>query len=149
MGGMGDMGIVPRLQDYFRRQSQWLDQLKNDLERVADELQSEEPDDLLEKTRRWDVRNQAFAEEYLVLRKEWDASDQIATRDRDAIRAVARDVELQVEAVRQLYLQSAALAGETSASLNERLGELNLGRDMLGKYRIPSAPDSGSFDSSM
>ncbi len=149
MDTSSDMSIVPRLKDYFLRQSAWLESLTAELEGLPDALESEDVSPIENSARQWDTRNRAFAEEFVVLKKEWDHTPAISPDDRRTIRALARDVEARVETVRRIFVESAALAQTKSAALKEDLDDLNLGRDMLGKYRIPSAPDSGFFDSSM
>ncbi|PCJ57675.1 MAG: hypothetical protein COA73_10515 [Candidatus Hydrogenedentota bacterium] len=149
MGAVGDTNIAQRLMDYFQRQSAWLESVQEELKEMPDSLQSDDLDEVIGTTLQWDTRNKALAEEFVVLKKEWDRTEDIPSSDRKAIQALARDVESKVETVRILFEQSAALAGEKSLAMKESLDELKQGRGVLGKYKAPSSPDSSYFDSSM
>ncbi len=141
---LGNVDIAQRMKDYFRRQIDWFEQMRLELQRLENGLEGEEFEQVADQDRRRAQVSRALHDEFAALKKEWDRTGPIADTDREAVRAIARRAEEIGNDLQQVFDRVAHKAGTRAEALRNEFGRLRHNKGWMTKYR-PTGQEGASF----
>lgn len=149
MGDPSDHSIVWRIEDCLQRMLSSYQQLSalHAVALQALETQEEPAQDILSH-----LDSQAFdpatlGEEYKILKREWDDTDNIPEEDRTRMRSLGDEVETLSLTLQQSYETLATHAQSQAHTIQHELNDLKRMGGIVQKYRPGGDEDRTGFDS--
>lgn len=135
------------MRDYFARQIALFETMLAELGALEDDDKDiEDREDLIALQATHDKKIRSLDQEFSALRREWDATQDIAGPDRDAMRLLARKADTLCVEVQALLSRGARLAGEQADALRQSIDQIRQGKDVLGKYGTGGAQAPSYID---
>ena len=138
--------IVERVEDYFRRQIAWFENLLHELESIETKLQAATLKDLADRAARQEETTRAFAEEFTAIQAEWSQARNVSEADRARVGALAQRASTLAEQLQECYRRGAGAARARASEMQHEMAELRKGRMNMRKFRPTGDADSTTID---
>jgi hypothetical protein len=145
---MAAPNLVPRILDYFERQSTWARQCLEAVKQLETALEEEGAglDDFARAQALREEQYMHFHREYRGLIDEWARAQNISDEERVHVRRRAREVEQCNHALAKEYERCGAMAEKAKCLRRDTLKTLRRGKNNLGKYRSDWDEPPGYID---
>jgi hypothetical protein len=136
------INIAGRMTDLLRRQMILLEEMRADLP-VLDSL-PETP--VANAQKRRETALAILAEEFELLKREWDETEGIPEDDRARIRALSLEVNERVAHVQSLLAESLTAVRDQLCVLESSIGDLRRGKQVMHAYKTRDFSEGGGLD---
>lgn len=141
--------IVVRMEDCLGRTLQHFTQLNREHSEALTAIQQEGADAEAILVRLEEVIEcpKTLSDEYWILKREWDESQDISEQERSLIQGIGQDVQALSEQLKASYEQLAAIAQKEAQSLSSELNDLKHKSGIVHKYRPGGDEERHGLDS--
>lgn len=143
---MPNEDLVARVKQHLEHQAVWLAKTLKNLERIEEQLDEAELDEVAERHAHDAALTAQYMRECEALLREWRRVNDIADADREAVRALADHVEELISKLTRRYEEAAEAAGERLQGLHEAHAALRRGKQALRRYRPGGDHEPGYLD---
>lgn len=138
--------LVERVLGMLHRQRKLLEDSLVELDAGSAESDAELSEEYLERERRRTQQIAQMDDELQILKREWEAAEDVTDADRRRVREQARETRELAEQLQTRIESTGVALSDQMKNLNKSIEELNRGKTMIRGYKIPGKSLGGGLD---